>query len=494
MSQTTNPYLTEGSSSTNPLAPYYEDKRTKAGDEKDSSLKDLSASRSLQRQEASINHELLKKYLPELNAANGLTGLGVSESFNLDSLSRYQNTLSDIERSYQSGVSEVERAYNDRISQIDTEERNEYTTNKNSEYDTAKSQINYGLYTTAEDLESYIDTLTFLDNDQKAQLYEIGMGVIEKNEKEKLDTEKKETISDAKDRIDSGRFGDEQSLIAFINSLGYTEGSDEYDTLYNYGVDKIHSMNSVKNQEAIQTATILIESASTREEVDSILERYKPSVGDLYGELENVAESMKARLPETPKYELSPSKGAFINETEGMVSSFQKNLSNPGEAVYASTPGGSTVLLESKGEVDDSSILNSATNVENGSVFLINNDMYLKYNDHVYGLTGRGANNSTDDYSKMYKQLKWNIPKEEAPTEAPTETPTEAPKAEATGATISGLSGNTATFRTKDGSTTTVKLNKANSVSLPQANDGEVVMYNSKAYVRIGSTIYEIVF
>ena len=134
--------------------------------------------------------------------------------------------------------------------------------------------------------------------------------------------------------------------------------------------------------------------------------------------------------------------------------------------------------------------MNLATNVENGIVFLINNDMYLKYNDRVYGLTGEGANNSTDDYSKMYKQLKWNIPKDEAPTE----TPTEAPKAEATGATISGLSGNTATFRAKDGSTTTVKLNKANSVSLPQSNDGEVVMYNSKAYVRIGSTIYEIVF
>ena len=71
----------------------------------------LDSDRSRQRQEAAINHELVKKYLPIANKLSGMSGLGVSESANLESLSAYQNNLADIDRSYSESKANLLKNY-----------------------------------------------------------------------------------------------------------------------------------------------------------------------------------------------------------------------------------------------------------------------------------------------------------------------------------------------------------------------------------------------
>ena len=73
----------------------------------------LEEQKSLAEQEASINHELLMKYLPVLNRQNGLYGLGVAQSANVEALANYQNNLNTINRNYAASMAELDKGWND---------------------------------------------------------------------------------------------------------------------------------------------------------------------------------------------------------------------------------------------------------------------------------------------------------------------------------------------------------------------------------------------
>lgn len=73
----------------------------------------LEQQRSLQRQQAEINYELVKKYLPIANKASGMHGLGVSESAALGANASYQNRLGSIERDYADRSADFLKYYTD---------------------------------------------------------------------------------------------------------------------------------------------------------------------------------------------------------------------------------------------------------------------------------------------------------------------------------------------------------------------------------------------
>lgn len=104
---------------------YYDKERKSVNDQYKTDLAALDRNKNVQMQEAAINNELLKKYLPQMNQMSGLSGLGVSESANIDALSRYQNTVTDINRGYRESVDSLDRYRNADLASINAEERKE---------------------------------------------------------------------------------------------------------------------------------------------------------------------------------------------------------------------------------------------------------------------------------------------------------------------------------------------------------------------------------
>jgi hypothetical protein len=163
----------------------------------------LENSRVKQRQEAAINNELLMKYLPQLNKANGLAGLGVSESANIDALSRYQTNLGNIEETHRQGMSDLDTwksgkeseilsAYRSDLAQIDAEERKELLAEEDRLRTEAKEKedrirenalmyIETNLFETEEELNAFVDGLAVSD-ETKAEIKSLGMAQVKKIE------------------------------------------------------------------------------------------------------------------------------------------------------------------------------------------------------------------------------------------------------------------------------------------------------------------------
>lgn len=85
-----------------------------------SSVGDLDTSRKNALQGASITYDKLKKYLPTQVKAQGLGGLGVSESTLLQAHNTYNTQRGSIENSYNANKATLENAYSTNKSSLDT--------------------------------------------------------------------------------------------------------------------------------------------------------------------------------------------------------------------------------------------------------------------------------------------------------------------------------------------------------------------------------------
>ena len=186
----------------NPLEPYYDNKRTALGEQKAADLKQLDENRIKQRQEAAINNELLMKYLPQLNKASGLTGLGVAQSANVDALSRYSQNVGNIESNFQQGVSDLERAYRSDSAAIDAAERAEMLA-----------------------------------------------------EEERLRTEAKEKYGEALEVVLSGHFTDSDDLSKYLTDMGFDEGSKERSALEAYAIPYLKEEGKAGNETSVGTVS-----------------------------------------------------------------------------------------------------------------------------------------------------------------------------------------------------------------------------------------------
>ncbi len=138
----------------------------------ESDVKKLNENRSLARQEASINNELLMKYLPELNRQNGLYGLGVSQSANAEALSNYQNSLTNIDRTYNESMdqlnrgktqyeADLKRGLDSDLLSLYAEQERENREDALSAYADAQDMITAGVGTmTRSDVDQYIKGLS----------------------------------------------------------------------------------------------------------------------------------------------------------------------------------------------------------------------------------------------------------------------------------------------------------------------------------------------
>lgn len=125
-----------------------------------SDTKALDEQKSLAEQEARINHELLMKYLPTLNKQNGLYGLGVAQSANVEALANYQNNLNAIDRNYRASKSELDRSWNNSQLSLYDQQATEDREDSLAAYNEAYDLIVAGAETkTKDEIDNYINSL-----------------------------------------------------------------------------------------------------------------------------------------------------------------------------------------------------------------------------------------------------------------------------------------------------------------------------------------------
>lgn len=84
---------------------------------------ELNENKRVSEQNASVTYEKLKKYLPQQLKAQGLDGLGVSESALLEAYNTYSNTMGNIGAQHSKDISDLERAYKENMATLKAQER-----------------------------------------------------------------------------------------------------------------------------------------------------------------------------------------------------------------------------------------------------------------------------------------------------------------------------------------------------------------------------------
>ncbi len=230
-------------------------------------METLDASKRSAQQMASITYDRLQKYLPTQIKAQGLGGLGVSESALLQAGTNYMNEMGSIEGNYQDQtaallqnyltnktdteqarsdeLTDLERAYNqDLIGEIEKEDA-ETKSAQDSNFTSAQSLIVNSGATTEEEMTALLAPFEGkVSADQWATLKQMGNQKVANNV-----TGKDEDTADKKASIHSdinaGKFTTEDSLRGYCEALGIDD-----DTIKNEFIPAFNSYNDkVKTEE-----------------------------------------------------------------------------------------------------------------------------------------------------------------------------------------------------------------------------------------------------
>jgi hypothetical protein len=121
----------------------------------------LDTSKRNSQQNASITLDKLKKYLPMQIKAQGLGGLGVSESSMLQAYNDYNNTMSDIASDYNTNKTSLETSYN--------ESKSGYDSTRDSAVNSANKLYNDTVASTEESrAQALSDLLKYFNNDKSS--------------------------------------------------------------------------------------------------------------------------------------------------------------------------------------------------------------------------------------------------------------------------------------------------------------------------------------
>lgn len=258
--------------------------------------KQLEEAKKNRQETASVNLDLLQKYLPLQNRANGLTGLGVSETATLDAYNQYAARMGNIE-------------------------------------------------------QSYVADSTALQQEYDAQ----------KNALEKERQTKQETLYDN-----------------YQNAL-----TSEQDLIYSEAMARLKEKDFSSTEE---------------------MEKYIASVA------EDVSETQYKQLSE--KAETYKTLGTFDKpavKTAGVTYAVDENDYNhdlfSGTQFKVKLADGTPLWVQSRGKSYDDDVSEAAKDLPNGTVFLYEDQIYLRQNGGIYELSGTDGNNNTGHYRRLYGLL-----------------------------------------------------------------------------------------
>ena len=191
-----------------------------------SEFEDLDRNRGASQQMASINYEKLKKYLPVQLKAQGLSGLGMSESAMLEAGAKYANDMTDIE--------------NDYWTQKNIRKNEIYDKN----YENAPTIIDTSRFSDKDEMSNYIkDTFKGEVRDTDYQnLLTYGESVVEKNQKQNFE--------DAKEYIKNHTFKIEDELNNYLEGIEKSMSPTDYNIIEDYARD----IKAARDFAGIQTA------------------------------------------------------------------------------------------------------------------------------------------------------------------------------------------------------------------------------------------------
>lgn len=289
----------------------------------------LADSKRQSQQNASITLDKLKKYLPTQIKAQGLGGLGVSESSMLQAHNDYSRNMGAIESDYQKNKTDLETAYNENKTSLDTQHsaaQNDLQTS----YNTAQNNLETGYNSTKTkyegakaEAEGKIKQQLQADLASLLQNYNTAMGKVGKGADGKLLVDGvlnkyAEMLADDQDinfdtamsLILQALHTDEASMNAIVEGFRGKVSDSQLAALFEQGkvtaagnLSKEHGTNYTTALEAIRGATY-----TTAEEMNAFVEQYRGKVSDeqlnaLFREGTNVAQANKATHDEQLRQE-----------------------------------------------------------------------------------------------------------------------------------------------------------------------------------------------
>lgn len=344
------------------------------------SVEALDKSKRNSQQAASITLDKLKKYLPTQIKAQGLGGLGVSESSMLQAYNDYNNRMGAIESDYnankstldanrESTLSELERAYLDNKTNlgISAGEQSQnifdkyladYKAEQSELYKNALSAVMNSGYTTEQEILSYIDQFKGqLSSENIATLQQHAKGIASRN----LKAQQEENFNTAYEYYAGAGWTDAAALESYFNQFKGKVSDEDWATLQAL-------VNDVKNSPEEQARQEAIKEQQELEEFNSITR------GDV----------------------------AFNNNGGWWI--FGATDYRDGDNFSVKDGDGFIYRIQSGGEVADSNIANAARDVSNREVFGYGGKLYYKENGKIY-LVEKRDNSYGDHYDKLYKRF-----------------------------------------------------------------------------------------
>ena len=344
------------------------------------SVEALDKSKRNSQQAASITLDKLKKYLPTQIKAQGLGGLGVSESSMLQAYNDYNNRMGAIESDYnankstldanrESTLSELERAYLDNKTNlgISAGEQSQnifdkyladYKAEQTELYNNALSAVMNSGYTTEQEILSYIDQFKGqLSSENIATLQQHAKGIASQN----LKAQQEENFNTAYEYYAGAGWTDAAALESYFNQFKGKVSNEDWATLQAL-------VNDVKNSPEEQARQEAIKEQQELEEFNSITR------GDV----------------------------AFNNNGGWWI--FGATDYRDGDNFSVKDGDGFIYRIQSGGEVADSNISNAARDVSNREVFGYGGKLYYKENGKIY-LVEKRDNSFGDHYDKLYKRF-----------------------------------------------------------------------------------------
>lgn len=344
------------------------------------SIESLDTSKRNSQQAASITLDKLKKYLPTQIKAQGLGGLGVSESSMLQAYNDYNNRMGAIESDYNATKSTLEANRNATLADLESNYLqetgdlqtgalkntqdifNQYLTDYKEEqtelYNNALSAVMNSGYTTEQEILSYIDQFKGqLSSENIATLQQHAKGIASQNLKAQQDY----NFALAEQAYLDGSYNSAAELEEYFNKFKGKVSESQWNTMQSY-------LSVVKNSYEEQMRQEAIKEQQELEEFNSITR------GDV----------------------------AFNNNGGWWI--FGATDYRDGDNFSVKDGDGFIYRIQSGGEVADSNIANAARDVSNREVFGYGGKLYYKENGKIY-LVEKRDNSYGDHYDKLYKRF-----------------------------------------------------------------------------------------
>ena len=246
----------------------------------------LDKSKRQSQQNASITLDKLKKYLPTQIKAQGLGGLGVSESTMLKAYNNYNSDMGAIESDYQQNKSTLETNYQDNKRGIESD-RDSAINSANNAYNNTEASYGESKAQALSDLER-----AYRSDSQSAWETAKGnaTGIFDRY-KQKYEEAQKEAYQDAYATVSQSAETNEQNILNYIEQFRDRLSDNDFITLSQHAKQIAQSNKQAADKEtarkteeaqnsAFENARTAIASATyyTQDDFDRFLEQYRNQV------------------------------------------------------------------------------------------------------------------------------------------------------------------------------------------------------------------------